>query len=179
METKAKYVKCPKCKINNIKEGEECCKECQNRPMVGYDPNSEIDQSKPETGSEWWKKFISNNPPHPRNYILDNYKLNRKINGAEFPIDEYGYKRYLIERNYAPITAFLYTKAIFTLKEVEHISFSTMMAKIYDLTNEYSPWGRKKDWGDTGDGVWRNALCRLKEFREYKEKYMGKAKFYF
>ena len=36
METKVKYVKCPKCEINYIKEGEECCDVCKGDNPLPY-----------------------------------------------------------------------------------------------------------------------------------------------
>ena len=52
------------------------------------------------------------------------------------------------------------------------MTFKQLEDDVDRLTAEYALNGDKKKLGDKGNGTWRNALCRLKEFDSYRKNYM-------
>lgn len=87
--------------------------------------------------------------------LIPGEKLNQDING---------YKEYLGKRNYNPKP---YTSAIEAIMRFEKLSFDEIFDQIDLLINDYEKGGIKENLGDRQNAGWRNALRRLKDFKNY------------
>ncbi len=89
---------------------------------------------------------------------------NENLVGQSFEDTITGFKEYLKARGYNPYS---YVSGINAVIREEGLTFEEVKLHIDRLVLEYGINGIKKEKGDTGNGTWRNALNRLRDFRDF------------
>ena len=89
---------------------------------------------------------------------------NENLVGQSFEDSITGFKDYLKSRGYNPYS---YVSGINAVIREEGLTFKELELHIDRLVLEYGINGIKKEKGDTGNGTWRNALNRLRDFRNF------------
>ena len=87
-----------------------------------------------------------------------------------------GYCEYLYDRKYSTFTEkgtestiISYSRAIVKVIEKEDVSFEEFVDKINVYVRKYDFGGECEEFGETGNGTWRNAIKRFKEFIDYQK----------
>lgn len=139
---------CPECRVHYIKDDEEMCSSCK----IKIKNKENLKTQNTGVG------------------IFSDSQSNSK----RFNVNYDGYRAYLIKRGYAvntfkgtKSTVYSYEIALMKIAEIENMSFGDMFRDVNKLVTEYGLNGCKSELGQNGHGTWRNALNRLKDFKDY------------
>ena len=143
-------------------------------PTCNINPKGQNKSIDATYGIDIWKikSTISNKTPFATNKASCKTKTTSRGSrvkpeptpGIKFNQDINGYKEYLEKRNYNPMP---YVSAIKGIMNFENLSFDEILDHIDLLIKDYEKDGVKKLLGDNQHGGWRNALRRLKDFKNY------------